>query len=308
MDTIKGVSVFLHTVASGSFSKAADQLGVSPQSVSHTIAQLEAHLGVRLFNRTTRSLILTEEGQRFKEAGQLAMQSFDEAIESVAQDRPPSGVVRLSVGVGFGRRYVLPEVAGFRESYPDIQVDLSLDDRKVDLISEGLDVIVRGGVISDSSLITRRLCDLSSVLVASPAYLKKYGAPKRAADLFGHQVVQLRFLSGISPVWEFKNRQVFEPKGGVILSDPEAVGDAARLGLGIAQISVHHAWDWLRSGQLKVVLFKDFISANREVVMQYPHRTHTAARVKVFVDYMVQAMKANRDLQFKSAELAKFVA
>jgi DNA-binding transcriptional LysR family regulator len=308
MDTIKGVSVFLQTVARGSFSKAADQLGVSPQSVSHTIAQLEVHLGVRLFNRTTRSLVLTDEGQRFQEASQLAMQFFDDAIESVAQGKAPSGVVRLSVGVGFGRRYVLPELLSFRAKYPEVQVELSFDDRKVDLVREGFDVVVRGGVISDSSLITRRLCDLSSVLVASPAYLKKYGVPKKPADLAQHQVVQMRFLSGISPVWEFKNRQVFEPRGSVVLSDPEAVGDAARLGLGIAQTSVHHAWDWLRSGQLKVVLFKDFVSANREVVMQYPHRTQTAARVKVFVDHMVRAMAANADLQFKSAEVAKFAA
>jgi DNA-binding transcriptional LysR family regulator len=306
MDKVKGVSVFLQTVKSRSFTKAAEQLGVSPQSVSHTVAQLEQSLNVRLFNRTTRSLSLTDEGVRFQLAAQRALQSFDDALESVAQPDAPTGLVRLSVGIGFGRRYVMPSLVTFRAKYPKVQVEMQLDDRKVDLIRDNFDVIIRGGLISDSSLITRRLCDLSGVLVASPAYLKKFGIPTKPTELVNHQVIQLRFLSGVTSSWEFKKGQVFEPKGSVVLSDPEAVCDAACLGLGIAQISVHHAWNALRAGNLKVILFKDYLSSNREVVLQYPHRNYTATRVKVFVEHIVAGMQANPDLQFKTEQLAKF--
>jgi DNA-binding transcriptional LysR family regulator len=306
MDKVKGVSVFLQTVKSSSFTKAAEQLGVSPQSVSHTVAQLEQSLNVRLFNRTTRSLNLTDEGVRFQLAAERALQSFDDALESVAQPDAPTGLVRLSVGIGFGRRYVMPSLVTFRTKYPKVQVEMQLDDRKVDLIRDNFDVIIRGGLISDSSLISRRLCDLSSLLVASPEYIQRFGLPRKPNDLMAHQIVQQRFLSGLTPTWEFKKGQVFEPKGEVILSDPEAVCDAACLGLGIAQVSVHHAWSALRTGQLKVVLFKEYQSSKREVVLQYPHRTYTAARVKVFVEHIVAGMQANPDLQFKTEQLAKF--
>ncbi len=306
MDKVKGVTVFLQTVKSSSFTRAAEQLGVSPQSVSHTVAQLEQSLNVRLFNRTTRSLSLTDEGVRFQLAAQRAMQSFDDAIESVAQPDAPTGLVRLSVGIGFGRRYVMPSLVTFRAKYPKVQVEMQLDDRKVDLIRDNFDVIIRGGLISDSALISRRLCHLSSILVVSPEYLERFGLPKKPSELVNHQIIQLKFLSGLTPAWEFRKDQVFEPKSGLVLSDPEAVCDAACLGFGIAQVSVHHAWNALRAGQLKVILFKEYLSSNREVVMQYPHRTYTAARVKVFVEHIVASMQANSDLQFKTEQLAKF--
>jgi DNA-binding transcriptional LysR family regulator len=234
------------------------------------------------------------------------MQSFDDALESVAQADSPIGVVRLSVGIGFGRRYVMPTLTGFRAKYPQVQVEIQLDDRKVDLVRDNFDVIIRGGLISDSSLISRKLCDLSSVLVASSEYLDRNGTPKKPSDLVAHQIVQQRFLSGLTPAWEFKNGQILEPKGSLILSDPEAVCDAAILGLGIAQVSVHHAWNALRMGRLKVILSKEYLSSKREVVLQYPHRTYTASRVKVFVEHVVAAMQANPDLQFKPEQLAKF--
>jgi DNA-binding transcriptional LysR family regulator len=306
LDKIKGVSVFLQTVKSASFTRAAEQLGVSPQSVSHTVAQLEQSLNVRLFNRTTRSLSLTDEGLRFQLAAQQAMQSFDDALESVAQPDAPTGLVRLSVSIGFGRRYVIPTLATFRKKHPQVNVEMQLDDRKVDLVRDNFDIVIRGGLITDSSLISRRLCNLSSVLVASPDYLRKNGIPKSPRDLVNHQIVQLRFLSGLTSTWAFKRGQVFEPKGGLIFSDPEAVCDAACLGLGIAQVSVHHAWSALRAGQLKIVLCKDHLSSKREVVLQYPHRTYTASRVKVLVEHIVSALQLNPDLQFKSEELAKF--
>jgi DNA-binding transcriptional LysR family regulator len=306
LDKVKGVTVFLQAVNSGSFTKAAEQLGVSPQSVSHTVGQLEQSLNVRLFNRTTRSLNLTDEGVRFQLAAQRAMQSFDDALESVAQVDAPAGTVRLSVSIGFGIRYVLPIMSAFRAKYPKMQVEIQFDDRKVDLVRENFDVIIRGGVISDSSLVTRRLCDLSSLLVASPEYLAKFGVPRKSSDLTTHQIVQQRFLSGLTPIWTFRNRQVFEPNGNLILSDPVAVSDAASLGLGIAEVSVHHAWNALREGKLKVVLSKEYVSSKRQIVLQYPHRTHTALRVKVFVEHVVASMQSNLDLQFNPEQLAKF--
>ncbi len=308
MDKLRLIETFVQTVKAGSFSNAADHLGVSPQSVSYNIGLLENTLGVRLFNRTTRSLKLTDEGHRFYANASAALAGIDEAMLSAKQSETPEGVVRISVSVGFGRRYVLPLIPEFQKRFPNITLDLQLDDRKVDMVKDGFDVVIRGGVIADSSLVTRRICDIEGVLVASTQYLNRLGVPKHPKDLLGHQLIQLRFLSGITPIWEFKNGDRIEPKGMLVLSDTEAVGEAALCGLGIAQASTHHIWPWLRKGQLKIVLPKEFVSMKREVVVQYPHRKHTALRVRSFVDFAVTAMKKNPDLHYKNSQMAQFHA
>jgi DNA-binding transcriptional LysR family regulator len=325
INQVQAIMTFVHAARAGSFTKAAAFMDVSPQAVSATVGRLEAELGVRLMNRTTRRIILTDEGQRFLQESELALAAFTQAMNSVAEAKQPSGTVRLSVSVGFGRRYILPLLPKFRKAYPQVNLELAFDDRKVDLIRDGYDAIIRGGVIAESSLITRTICNLASVLVASPAYLKKRGVPKLSEHLSQHDLIQLRFLSGASPDWTFRESVQgksapsvksastvalvdLSPRGALVLSDPEACAQAAEDGLGITAVSVHHVLPSLRNGKLRIVLLDQYVSPPRKVVLQYPHRALTASRVRVFIEHVVTHLQSHPDLQYKSQQLASFQA
>lgn len=301
MDQIKGVFAFVVAANELSFTAAARTLDVSPQAVAGSIARLETALGVRLFNRTTRSLSLTDEGQAFFTRVSPTLAEFQDAISSTRDSSAaPSGVLRVTTGAAFGRHYLLPLLPAFRKQYPGVRLDISMSDNKTDLIREGFDVAIRGGTIADSSLITRRVCALSMVCVASPAYLKKFGIPKAPDDLTNHQIISLRFISGAISSWDFRVRgkaMTFEPKQSVVtLSDTGLVGDAAIAGMGITRIALHFAWPHLLAGRLKIVLLPFNDPGVREMVIHYPHREHVAPRVKAFVEFMLLTLKADSSL------------
>jgi DNA-binding transcriptional LysR family regulator len=218
--------------------------------------------------------------------------------------------VRLSVGSGFARRYLLPELAKLRQHYPDIHIEVAMDDRQVDMVRDGFDIAIRGAVLADANVVSRRICQLSTVLVASPAYLAKAGVPNKPADLLQHQLISMRFLSGQTLPWLFKHRGApvaFEPKSNLALSDPDAVTQAALLGLGVGATGLYHALPSLRSGELKVLLHKSYQAAPRELAMQYPHRSNLAPRVRAVVEHLLAAFEGNADLQFSLAGVAGFV-
>jgi DNA-binding transcriptional LysR family regulator len=311
MEQLRGTLAFITAARVGSFTAAARELDLSPQAVAASIARLESALGARLFNRTTRSIALTEEGQRFLSRAQVALAALDEAAHSVRdREQAPQGLVRVTSGAAFGRRYVLPLLPAFMAQVPGVRLELSLDDRKVDVVREGFDVALRGGTIKDSSLITRRICSLQTVCVASPAYLKKNGVPTTPEDLHTHRVIALRFASGASAAWEFrvkgalKNFEAAMPS--LVLSDTEAVGDAAVLGLGVARVSLHFAWPHLQAGRLKVLLLPYNEGGQREMVIHYPHREFLAPRVKVFVAYLLDAFGKDAALQASAKTLKPF--
>jgi DNA-binding transcriptional LysR family regulator len=204
----------------------------------------------------------------------------------------------------------MPILSGFRKKYPNIRLDLAFDDRKVDLVRDGYDIAFRGGAIADSSLITRRICALNFVMVASPAYLKKYGVPKTPDDLHQHQIIMLRFATGASVSWNLRVKgkvTTFEaPSPSLILSDTAAVGEAAVMGLGITLVSQHFAWPHLQAGRLKVVLNAFSEPGTRELVMHYPHREHVAPRIRAFVDYALETLQNDPTLQTSGKSLAPF--
>jgi DNA-binding transcriptional LysR family regulator len=186
-----------------------------------------------------------------------------------------------------------------------------MDDRQVDMVRDGFDIVIRGAVLADASVVSRRICQLITVLVASPAYLALAGVPQQPADLLQHQLISLRFLSGLTSEWEFEYGGaplLLEPKGSLALSDPETVAQAALLGLGIGGTGLHHALPYLRSGELKVLLHKSFKSAPREVALQYPHRDNLAPRVRAVVNHLLAAFAGNADLQCRAEEVAGFAA
>ena len=315
LDQLRGLRAFTAAARTLSFTRAAAELDVSPQAVASAVARLESALGVRLLNRSTRSMSLTEEGTSLLPLSLDALQRLAEAVQSAAGGGSPRGTVRISVGSGFARRYLLPELAGLQQRFPDIQVELAMDDRQVDMVRDGFDIVIRGAMLADASVVSRRVCQLTTVLVASPDYLASAGVPRQPSDLLHHRLISLRFLSGLTAQWTFQHDgapMTLEPHGGLALSDPETVAQAALLGLGIGGVALHHALPYLRDGQLKVLLHPAFQPALREVALQYPHRANLAPRVRAVVEYLLATFEANADLQYaragSGADLTGFMA
>ncbi len=313
MNQVKGVLAFVAAANELSFTAAARALDVSPQAVAGSIARLETALGVRLFNRTTRSLSLTDEGQAFFARIAPTLADFQDAIASTRDTSAvPTGALRVTTGAAFGRHYLLPLIPPFHRRYPGIRLEVSMNDQKIDLIRDGFDVAIRGGTIADSSLITRRVCRLAMVYVASPEYLKKSGIPRSPEDLTDHQIISLRFLSGAVSSWDFRVRGkavTFEPKQSTLtLSDTGLVGDAAIAGMGVTRMALHFAWPHLQAGRLKLVLLPFNDPGAREMVIHYPHREHVAPRVMAFVEFILSSLKNEPSLRATLRDAAVYAA
>ncbi len=302
MKNLQGVVSFVESAAAGSFTAAANRLELTPAAVSKNVQRLEQQLQVRLFNRSTRKLRLTAEGQAFLDKATQALRTLDEAVNDVTQaSGEVAGRVRISSGIAFGRHWVLPLLPRLAQQHPRLQVELSLDNRNVDLVSEGFDIGLRGGHVLDSSLVARRVARLPLVLVAAPAYLRRHGIPAEPADLASHRVFGVRFSSGEVGVWRFRKpsgRGSFEwtPSAQVWASDPETLVDLALAGQGIVQTGVHHLAPYLRSGRLKRLLAAQHDPGEREIVLHYPHRQFLSTRVRVVVDALLAHFKTQDDL------------
>lgn len=309
---VRAILSFVESANAGSFTEAARKLGISPAAVSKNISALETVLGVRLMNRTTRKVSLTEEGSTFLSQSQIAIDALENAVDSiVARKMETSGHVRISTSAGFGRDQLLPALPELLTRYPQLTIEADFDDRVIDLVNDGYDIAIRGGRIIDSTLITRPVCRLNVVLVASPEYLSQYGNPKTVEDLKSHRLLARRFLGGKVLPWGFKNEDgslsVMDPDSAVItISAPEALASAAASGLGIAQVGVHQAYQYLKEGKLKVVLLGIHDPGKYEMVIQYPHRSLIAPRVKVTVEYLLKHFENDQSLHIPLDELTKY--
>lgn len=292
---VRAILSFVQSADAGSFAAAARALGISSAAVSKNIAGLEKALGVRLMNRTTRTLNLTEEGETFLRQARIGLEALDLATDAVIAHRAaPSGRVRISTSVGFGREQLAPTLPGLLEKYPGLSVDMDFDDRVVDLIQERYDLALRGGRIADSSLVSRTVCHFKLVLVAAPSYLARHGVPRQPESLAQHRLLTRRFLGGRVSPWNFKANDgsiiTHNTEGAVMtLSSPEALTEAALAGIGIAEVGVHHAWKHLLTGDLKVLLLDSHHPGSFEMTLQYPHRALVAPRVRVTVEYLLDA-------------------
>jgi DNA-binding transcriptional LysR family regulator len=301
---LQGLTSFLEAATAGSFTAAAERLELSPAAVSKNVIKLEAELGVRLFNRHTRRIRLTPEGAAFAEQAREALRALDNALKGVRETQAePSGRVRISVGISFGRRYVLPALPVLLAQYPKLEVEVSLENRAVDLVAEGFDIGIRGGRIRDSSLIARRVARLPLMLLAAPSYLAQRGTPKTAADLAGHELIGVRFNSGVD-VWRLRPAPGqpavdWRPTARLFVSDPEAQVDLAVAGAGIIQVALHHAASDLAAGRLQRVLADLHEPDEREIVLHYPHRQFLSPRVRVVVDALLAHLAAAPALHFK---------
>jgi DNA-binding transcriptional LysR family regulator len=310
---VRAILSFSKTIEAGSFVGAALALGISKAAVSKNVTSLEQVLGVRLINRTTRTLNLTAEGAVFLKQARVALDALDLAVDAVVTQRMEiSGLVRISTSASFGRDHLLPALPGLRTRYPALSVAVDFDDRVVDLVGDGYDLAIRGGHIADSALIARPVCHLRMVLVASPEYLASAGVPENPQALRQHKLIVRRFLGGRVSPWSFRAQDgtistLDVSDAEVTLSAPEALAQAASMGMGIAQVGVHHAWEYLLSGNLKIVLLGVHEAGEYQMVLQYPHRALVAPRVKATVEYLLGAFGQQESLHVPLAQLQAYV-
>lgn len=300
MDTLRALVVFMSTADNGSFSDAARKLGVSPAAVSQSIARLEQELEVRLFNRTTRQLTLTEDGRRFYEQCRGPVNQLDVAINQLKESgEEPTGQLRISLPNAFGRRFVLPLIREFCEQYPKIRLFFGMGDHFSDLIEDGYDVGIRVGMLPDSRMAARPLAPIPQYVVATPEYWAKHGKPKTIRELLDHDCINYQFpTSGRISKWEFEQngeRMPVEVSGTHTVNEIEGVTALALLGLGVAHLPGFEAISYIRSGQLEPVL-TDMISNQRSVTICFPHREHLAPRTSAFVDFIVEKLAAHPDI------------
>lgn len=284
---LKQLETFLAVVNLGGLSAAAKQEGVVPAMIGRRLDALEARLGVKLLVRTTRSVTLTQEGAAFFEDCQRILGELAEAEAAVASGSGrASGHLRVSAPAGFGRRHVAPHIAAFQRSHPDVRVTLDLSDRLVDLARDRIDCAIRISDLADSSLVAVRLAENRRVVVASPAYLARNGAPQKLEDLALHNCLSLG--ESQSRGWTFKvnNELVNLRVNGVLeCNDGAVLHDWALAGLGLAWRSLWEVRDDLSQGRLVTVLDR-FSSPDYPVYAVVQQRRYLPGRVRLFIDYL----------------------
>ena len=282
--------VFHSVVKHSSFAKAAEELSLSPSGVSRIVTRLEERLGVRLVQRTTRSLSLTEAGAAFHvRASQILDDLLDAEAEVQKATAQPRGNLRVTGPTAFGQRYLTPLLGELLGRFPELTIDLSLTNRFVDIIDEGIDLAIRIGALSDSRLIARRLCTNNRVLVASPTYLERRGAPKHPEELSGHDCI---VYTGFAKPREWKLLGPDGPvsvaiSGRVATNNVDSLNESALMGLGISIGPTMLSHDALLNGKLVRVL-DDYMFEPSAIFAVYPSARQLTTKVRAVVDFLVE--------------------
>ena len=285
------LSVFRRVAELNSFAEAGRRLGLSPAAISKNVAELEAHVGARLINRTTRRMALTEEGRLYLEhvtRGLDALAQADEALGSIKA--APSGTLRISAPMTVTLMRLSEAIPQFMLRHPDLKLDLHLDDRRVDIVREGFDIAIRGSDnLEDSSLIARKLVTMPHVLCAAPSYFKTYGKPVTPFEL--KALDHIRFsLSGHADTWEFRKDGRTERVAVVArysVSSSLAVRDALRAGFGVSLMPRPYVERDLKDGRLQSAL-EDWNSVETTLYAVYSSRQHLAPRIRSFLDFLAE--------------------
>ncbi len=274
----------------GGMSAAARELDVTPAAVSKRLAQIEARLGVRLFNRSTRRLSLTAEGEVYLENARRILGEIDDLDELIAsRQAAPRGLLKVNAPLGFGRSYIAPAIAQFAQKYPEVSLQLQLTDRPADFVRDAFDVAVRFGDLPDTSLIARRIAPNRRLVCASPGYLKEHGTPSTPHDLVRHQCIVLRQNEAAYGLWRFtkgRRSETVKVRGNLSSNDGEVTLTWGLAGLGILQRAEWDLARYLRSGRLVQVL-QDYALPQADIYAVFPERHHLSAKVRVFVDFLV---------------------
>jgi DNA-binding transcriptional LysR family regulator len=292
MDRIEDIEVFAEVAGQGSFTAAARRLNRSPAAITRAVADLEARLGVRLLNRTTRAVSLTDAGERFLAGARRVLADLAEIEQAAAGlGVAPRGELSVTAPILFGRLHVLPIVTEFLAGFPDVTVRLMLLDRPVDLVEEGIDAAVRIGALADSSAIATRLGHLHRVVVAAPDYLARRGVPDSPRDIAAHDVVVFGGVGGQQ--WEFAGKAVrVVPR--LTVTTAEAAIDAAASGIGITRVFSYQAVEALARGSVVRVLAR-YETEEIPVHLLYPGGAHRPPKLRVFIDYAAPRLRARLD-------------
>ena len=290
---LNGMGVLSAIVDSGSFAAASEALDMSQSGVSRSVARLEARLGIRLFDRTTRSVKLTDEGRRFYEQIVPLLSGLEEAASTASQGATAvRGRLRVNIDPFFSRLFLGPRLGAFVEKYPDLQLDLITRDQLGDMVADGFDLAVRFGQPRESTLIARKLLDTRVITVASPGYIKKHGRPLVPADLehAPHRCIHFRDPETGRPFqWEFhrgKKKILIAAQGRLSANDVGTMHGVCLAGHGIAQVLALGTEQLLASGRL-VDLFPDWPDETFPLYAAYPSRHHLPAKVRAFFDFIV---------------------
>ena len=304
METLANLECFVRTAEGGTFSEAGRRLGLTAAAVSRNVAMLERNLGVRLFQRSTRKLTLTEAGEQFLVSIDGNLDALQAAIaQAAAHNGEPAGVLKVSMSPSIGLPYILPLLPPLLARYPRIKPEWHFDNRPVDLIAENYDAAIGGGFDLVPGLVSRTLAPVHVVAVASPAYLSARKPPADPSELAAFDGIVMRALhTGRIRHWMLHNSDGVEVAGAltnsIVVNDPAAMREAARLGLGVALIALFDVLPELERGDL-IRLLPNWYADAGAISLYYASRTLISAKTRVFVDFVVNAFKNQRlDLRF----------
>ncbi|HYD97317.1 MAG TPA: LysR family transcriptional regulator [Noviherbaspirillum sp.] len=291
MDQFKQISTFVDVAARGSLTAAARAEGIAPAMIGRRLDALEERLGVKLLRRTTRKIALTNEGIAFLEDCQRILADLENAESAVSErSARASGHLLISAPAGFGRQHVAPLIPSFLAQHADVSVTLNLNDRVVDLIGEGIDVAIRIAALTDSSLIGVKLADNKRVVVASPAYLRRHGAPASLDDLAKHNCLAMS-SDGSQRGWTFRQsgkNVTLKVTGNMVCNDGAVLHDWALAGKGLAWRSMWEVGSAIEAGQLVTVL-DEFAAPGNDIYAVFAQRRHLPLRIRAFVDFLRHA-------------------
>ncbi len=288
MDRINTMRAFVTVVNEGSFTRAADRLEMSPQLVSKYVSQLEQHLGVRLLNRTTRMIHLTEAGARYHQKAQQVLNDIDD-IESQIGDlqTQAQGLLRISAPVSFAIHHMAPLLSEFQKAHPGVGIDLQLNDRKVDVIEEGFDIVLRIGHLKSSSLIAKRIAPIRLVMCASPAYLEQYGIPQRPEDLKDHRYLRYSYmeLDASQSLYRWLQSSGRDNSSEMISNNGDVLVAAAVAGAGVVLQPTFISGSSIEDRKLQVIL-PEYEPEPMALYAVYAHRHLLASKVRSFIDFI----------------------
>ena len=294
MNLFSSIELFVRTIEVGNFSELGRQLQMAPSSISRQINALEEELGVRLLQRTTRKINLTEAGQIYYEKARKILSDLDDAHLAITQlQSSPKGLLRINVAIPFGERNIVPLIPGFLALYPELNIDLTLEDRKIDLVEERVDLAIRIGRLDDSSIVARKLADNKFVVCAGSKYLETHGTPSLPDDLFQHNCITNKNIYH-SDIWQFSkdgSLQEISVSGNFKANSGGALYSAMLSNLGIAALPTWYVGDDIKQGNLERVLpdYEIILPAMKDsaIYALYPAGQYLPPKVRAFIDYLI---------------------
>jgi DNA-binding transcriptional LysR family regulator len=285
------IGIFVRVVERGGFAAAAEETGLTPSGVSKAVTRLEDRLGVKLLQRTTRRLMMTAEGETLLVRGREILAAIEATeAEVMAARGKPKGTIRVSMGTAYAKHRLAPVLPKFRALYPEIDLNVSVADRRVDVIGEPLDVAIRTGPLADSNLVARRLGEARRIIVASPAYLARHGEPKQASDLKDHACLLITGFARLSE-WPLKIEGKVTPvsvKPAVTCDNADILAEMALSGLGLARLASFVIEDAIADRRLKPLLVDCHVSEPVPITALMPPGRQNLPRVRAFIDFLLE--------------------